>query len=51
VGDFHNLLGNLYASKGDYSRAAQSYRRAVDLEPKNEAFRMNLSAAQRKLRP
>ena len=51
VGDFHNLLGNLYAAKGDYSRATQSYRRAVDLEPKNEAFRMNLSAAQRKLRP
>jgi tetratricopeptide (TPR) repeat protein len=51
VGDFHNLLGNLYAARGDYSRATQSYRRAVDLEPKNEAFRMNLSAAQRKLQP
>jgi tetratricopeptide (TPR) repeat protein len=51
VADFHNLLGNLYAAKGDYSRATQSYRRAVDLEPKNEAFRMNLSAARRKLQP
>ena len=51
VGDFHNLLGNLYAARGDNARAAQSYRRAVDLEPKNEAFRMNLSAAQKKLQP
>jgi protein O-GlcNAc transferase len=49
VADFHGLLGKLYEKSGDYTHAVQSYRRAVELEPKSEEFRKNLATAQRQL--
>ena len=49
VGDFHNLLGNLFGAAGNYPSAVQSYRRAVALEPGNQAFKANLAAAQRRV--
>lgn len=49
VGDFHNLLGTLLERTGDFPGAVQSYVRATELEPQNETFRANLSAAQQKL--
>ena len=49
VADFHALLGDLYAESGDYAKAVQNYRRAVELDPKNADFRKNLAAAERKL--
>jgi len=49
VADFHNFLGGQYEKSGDSARAVQSYGRAVTLEPKNQTFRTNLNAAQRRL--
>jgi tetratricopeptide (TPR) repeat protein len=50
VADFHNLAGMLFDKTSDYRRAVESYRRAVELEPRNEAFQANLAAAVRKLK-
>ena len=49
IADFHNLLGNLHVKSGDFARAVESYRRATTIDPKNEAFRTNLTFAQQKL--
>jgi tetratricopeptide (TPR) repeat protein len=51
VADFHGLVGSLYEKSGDHVHAVQSYRRAVELEPKNDEFRKNLATAQRQLAP
>jgi protein O-GlcNAc transferase len=48
VGDFQNLLGILLEKSGDHVRAVQSYRKATELDPANEAFKANLAAALRK---
>jgi tetratricopeptide (TPR) repeat protein len=49
VADFHGLLGELYAASGEYAQAAKSYRRAVELDPKNTEFRKDLAVVERKL--
>jgi|SRR5579884_454900 len=49
VADFHALLGDLYRESGDNIRAVQSYRRAVELDPKNVEFRKSLATAERNL--
>lgn len=49
VADFQNLLGILFEKAGDDVHAVESYRRAAELDPKNEAFQMNLSMALKKL--
>src|SRR5262249_31047345 len=49
VADFHNLRGILLAKAGDDARAVESFRRATELAPQDESFRMNLSATERKL--
>ena len=49
VADFHNLRGILLAKAGDDAHAIESFRRATELAPQDESFRMNLSATERKL--
>jgi tetratricopeptide (TPR) repeat protein len=49
VADFHNLLGNLYSKAEEWARAVESYKRAVAIDPRNEAFKANLAAAQRRV--
>jgi tetratricopeptide (TPR) repeat protein len=51
VADFYGLLGDLYTQSSEYFRAVQNYRRAIQLDPKNQEFRKNLAAAERKLPP
>jgi tetratricopeptide (TPR) repeat protein len=46
----HFYRGNLYAASGDFARAVQEYRRAVELNPDNEAARRGLARAESRLR-
>ncbi|MFB3779210.1 MAG: tetratricopeptide repeat protein [Bryobacteraceae bacterium] len=39
----HFYRGNIYAAKGDVVKAAQEYRRAIELNPDNEAARRGLA--------
>jgi tetratricopeptide (TPR) repeat protein len=39
--DLRNLLGNIYYSLGDRSKAIEEYAAAVKLEPEREEFRIN----------
>ncbi|HSW48584.1 MAG TPA: tetratricopeptide repeat protein [Bryobacteraceae bacterium] len=39
----HFYRGNIYAATGDAARAAQEYRRAIELNPDNEAARRGLA--------
>ena len=43
--DSHNLLGNLFFEEGDFEEATSAYRRAVEIEPQNPFFHLNLSSA------
>jgi tetratricopeptide (TPR) repeat protein len=43
--EIYNLRGNLLLQQHRYDQAIESYRRALDLEPRNAAFRLNLSSA------
>lgn len=45
-GEAWNLLGVIAAQQGDWSAAAQSFRRAVTLDPGNQHYRDNLAQAQ-----
>jgi len=45
VADFHNLQGMLFSKLGEYAKAAESYKRATELNPEEEAYRLNLSSA------
>jgi len=49
VADFHNLRGILLERAGDDIHAIESFRRATQLAPQEEAFRLNLESALRKL--
>jgi tetratricopeptide (TPR) repeat protein len=49
VADFHGLLGDLHAASGEYALAVKSYRRAIELDPKNSEFRKRLAVVERKL--
>jgi len=42
----HNNLGYVYHLQGDYSAAAQAFRRALAIEPGNERARNNLALAE-----
>jgi cytochrome c-type biogenesis protein CcmH/NrfG len=39
----HFYRGNIYAATGDAEKAAQEYRRAIELNPDNEAARRGLA--------
>ena len=43
--EIYNLRGNLLLQEQRYEEAIESYRRALELEPRNPAFRLNLSSA------
>ncbi|HEX9637084.1 MAG TPA: tetratricopeptide repeat protein [Acidobacteriota bacterium] len=43
--EIYNLRGNLLLQDRRYDEAIESYRRALELEPRNAAFRLNLSSA------
>ena len=49
VADFHNLRGILLERAGDEVHAVESFRRATQLAPQEEAFRLNLESALRKI--
>lgn len=39
-----------YSSKGDYVKAAESYKKAISIEPNNTNFKENLAIAESQLR-
>ncbi len=42
----YNVLGLGYSSKGDYVKARDAYKKALELDPKNEYARTNLTAVE-----
>jgi len=49
--DAYNQLGDLAMRQNDAARAIEDFRRAVQLDPQQPAYRLNLEAAQRALKP
>ena len=43
--EVQNALGEVALHQGDRGRAIASFRRAVELDPKEPAYRLNLEAA------
>ena len=50
VAGAHNNLAILYAERGDLSRAAEHFQRAVDLDPTLSGARINLERAREALK-
>jgi tetratricopeptide (TPR) repeat protein len=49
MADLHNVRGALLQKHGDWSEAADAYRRAVDLQPAHVDARINLAVALRQM--
>ncbi len=46
--EVHNALGEVALLEGDRPRALAAFARAVELNPNEPAYRLNLEAAQRR---
>jgi protein O-GlcNAc transferase len=49
--EVHNALGQVALAEGDATRAVKSFQRAVELDPKQQAYRTNLETARHALGP
>jgi Flp pilus assembly protein TadD len=49
--DIFNNLGAAYSYAGDSERALAAYRRALEIDPRHEAARSNMTAMKQGLRP